>query len=361
MNTALGILGAFVVVVVLVDVVQTIVLPRRSPRWARPTSYLIAGLWLLWRAIGLRMQSRDGREGFLGSFGPLAVLLLLVGWAFCLVVGYGLLLDALPSQIHPAPRNLGEALYFAATALLTIGFGDIVATGGLARAVTLCAGGSGLGIFALVISFLYSLYGSFQQRETSVVVLEAAASAPPSGVTLLETYSHLGLLDELPRLFADWQVWAAQVLDSHLAFPILAYFRSSHENDSWVSSLGAVMDASTLVLTVVEGGPKGRAKLFQAVGGHCLEDLVQYMEVPAEDGVGIERSEFDEARQRLSRAGWELRDAEEAWADFSRLRSTYAGRVNALARYWATPPAQWIGDRSGLKHRHVRDPISTRL
>ena len=361
MSALAGILGTIIVVVVLVDVVQTIVVPRRSPRWTRPTSYPVAGLWLLWRAIGLRMNSRDGREGFLGSFGPLAVLLLLVGWAFWLIVGYGLMLDALPSQIHPAPRNLGEAIYFAATALLTIGFGDFVATGGLARAVTLLAGASGLGIFALVISFLYSLYGSFQQREVSVVVLEAAAGAPPSGVTLLEVYSRLGLLDDLPVLFADWQVWAAQVLDSHLAFPILAYFRSSHENDSWVSSLGAVMDASTLVLTVVEGGPKGRAKLFQAVGGHCLEDLVQYLKVPTEDGVGIERSEFEEARQRLARAGWELRDAEEAWSDFSHLRAAYAGRVNALAHYWAAPPAQWIGDRSELKHRHVRNPISPRL
>jgi hypothetical protein len=182
------------------------------------------------------------------------------------------------------------------------------------------------------------------------VVLEAGAGAPPSGVTLLETYALAGILDQLPKVFQDWQVWAAEVLDTHLAYPILAYFRSSHTNDSWISSLGAVMDASTLVLTTIEDGPKGWAKLSRAVGGHCLEDLVQYFQLPDEPELGVERQEFDEARQRLRRAGFRLQDADASWASFSRLRTEYAGRVNALARFWATPPAQWIGDRSPLRY-----------
>ena len=108
-------------------------------------------------------------------------------------------------------------------------------------------------------------------------MLEAGAGSPPSGVTLLETYAMAGILDDLPRVFEDWQAWAAEVLDSHLAYPVLAYFRSSHDNDSWISSLGAVMDAATLVLTTIEDGPKGWAKLSRAVGDHCLEDLVQQL------------------------------------------------------------------------------------
>jgi hypothetical protein len=145
------------------------------------------------------------------------------------------------------------------------------------------------------------------------------------------------------------------VLDSHLAYPILAYFRSSHDNDSWISSLGAVMDAATLVLTTIQGGPKGWAKLSRAVGGHCLEDLVLYFGLPVQPEVGLERAEFDEARRRLERAGFVLEDADQSWANFSRMRQGYAGRVNALARYWATPPAQWIGDRSPLKHPRLHE------
>ena len=180
-----GFFGAIVVVVILMDIAQSIVVPRRVPRWSRPTSFAVVFLWLLWRGIGIRLRSRELRETFLASFGPLAVILLLLVWAISLVLGYGLILEALRLQIRPPPENLSDAIYFAGTAFLTIGFGDLVPRGGGARVVALMAGGSGLGLFALVISFLYSLYGSFQEREVAVVALEASAGAPPSGVTML--------------------------------------------------------------------------------------------------------------------------------------------------------------------------------
>jgi hypothetical protein len=347
-----GLTGLLVVLAILFDVFLTVVVPRRAPltgRLLRVSWYLFPGLWGVWRRIGLRQASADRREAFLGNFGALVVVLLLVAWVSGLVVGYGLLLYALRDQIRPQPENLGAALYFAGTALLTLGFGDFVALGGTARLITLAAAAAGLGLFAVVFTLLFTLYGSFQRREVAVVVLEAAAGAPPSGVTLLETYASAGILDQLPQVFRDWQAWAAEVLDSHLAYPVLAYFRSSHDNDSWISSLGAVMDAATLVLTTIDDGPRGWAKLMRAVGGHCIEDLVMYFGLPDEPDVGVERAEFDEARRRLERAGFRLQDADQSWANFSRLRLDYAGRINALARHWATPPAQWIGDRSPLR------------
>jgi hypothetical protein len=317
---------------------------------------VIFRLWFLWRRLGLRFSDAERRESFLGSFAALAVMLLLAAWLAGLILGYGLLLDALRDQVRPVPENLGASVYFAGTSLLTLGFGDYTATTGWARLTTLCAAATGLGLFASTISLLFTLYGSFQRREVAVVVLEAGAGAPPSGVTLLETYALAGILDDLPRVFETWQAWAAEVLDSHLAYPVLAYFRSSHDNDSWISSLGAVMDAATLVLTTIEDGPKGWAKLSRAVGGHCLEDLVIQFRLRVETEVGLERAEFDEACHRLGRAGFRMRPADEAWEAFSRLRMEYAGRVNALARHWATPPAQWIGDRSPLRHTSVHAP-----
>ena len=348
-----GIAGLLVLVGILLDVFLTVVVPRRAPRTGplvRLSGYLIPGLWSVWRWIGLRQASADRREAILGSFGALMVILLLVTWIAGLVLGYGLLFDALRDQIRPTPENLGASLYFAGTALLTLGFGDFVAMGALARMLTLAAAATGLGVFATVITLLFTLYGSFQRREVAVVVLEAGAGAPPSGLTLLETYARAGIMAELSHVFRDWQAWAAEVLDSHLAYPILAYFRSSHDNDSWISSLGAVMDAATLVLTTIEDGPKAWAKLSRAVGGHCIEDLVLYFGLPVVPEVGLERAEFDEARVRLQQAGFQLQDAEQSWSNFSRLRQEYAGRINALARYWATPPAQWIGDRSPLRY-----------
>jgi hypothetical protein len=248
------------------------------------------------------------------------------------------------------PASLGTSLYFAGTSMLTIGFGDFVATAAPARFVSLAAGATGLGVFALVVTFLFSITAAFQRREVAVVALEAGAGAPPSGVTLLETYGLAGIRDDLSRVFERWQEWSAEVLDSHLAYPTLAFFRSSHDNDSWISSLGAVMDAATLVLTTIDGGPVGWAKMARWVGGHCIEDLVMYFHLPDQRQVGVELDEFRQARARLERAGWRLRPEEPSWEAFQRIRSEYAGRVNALAEYWASPPAQWIGDRSPLKH-----------
>jgi hypothetical protein len=344
--------GLLLVAFMFLDIFLTVVVPRRAPRTGgrlRLSRYVVFRLWQAWRWIGLRMNNGDRREEFLGSFGALSVMLLLVGWVAGLVIGYGLLFDAMHDQIRPPPENLGASLYFAGTSLLTLGFGDFVATGGWARLASLAAAATGLGIFAAVLTLLFTLYGSFQRREVAVVVLEAGAGAPPSGVTLLETYALAGILDDLPRVFETWQAWSAEVLDSHLAYPVLAYFRSSHDNDSWISSLGAVMDAATLVLTTIEDGPKGWAKLMRAVGGHCLEDLSQFFRLAEDLEVGVEQEEFLEACRRLQHAGFRLRDPDEAWVAFSRLRSEYAGRVNALARNWASPPAQWIGDRSPLK------------
>jgi hypothetical protein len=358
-----GLAGAVIVLVVLRDVFQTVVTPRPvSGRW-RLSRIAPLGLWRPWRWAALRLPSVRAREGALGSFGPLAVLISLVTWVLLLVLGYGLLLDSMRDQVRPRPPDFGSSLYFSATSLLTIGFGDFVATAGPTRVVALAAGATGLGVFAVVITFLFSLFAAFQRREVAVVTLEAAASAPPSGVTLLESYALAHLLGDLPRTLERWQLWAAEVLDSHLAYPVLAYFRSSHDNDSWISSLGAVMDAATLLLTTIDmkatpGAPEnlhGWAKLTRSVGGHCIEDLVLFFDLDGEHYVGVEEGEYQQARERLQRAGYALRPEADGWEAFQRLRSEYAGRVNALAGHWASPPAQWIGDRSPLRVRAQHD------
>ncbi|MCA1644785.1 MAG: potassium channel family protein, partial [Chloroflexi bacterium] len=175
-----GIAGVLVVVLVLLDVFLTVVVPRRAPRAGRHvrlSRYLVPGLWRGWRWVGLRMASADGREVFLGIYGALIVVVLLIAWVSGLVVGYGLMLDALHAQLRPEPDSFGSALYFAGTSLLTLGFGDFVAVGGMARLVALAAAATGLGLFALCITLLFTLYGSFQRREVAVVALEAGAGA----------------------------------------------------------------------------------------------------------------------------------------------------------------------------------------
>jgi hypothetical protein len=370
-----GTVGTLIVVGVLLDVFQSIVTPRPVGGRVRVSRYLLRGLWYLFRWVSFRIDAVGRREALLGSFGPFSVMAELFTWVVLLLLGYGLLIDSMRDQVKPTPPGFGDSLYFAATSMLTIGFGDYVATHAAARIVAILAGATGLGMFALVITFLYSLTQAFQRREVAVVTLEAGAGAPPSGVTLLETFALAGITQDLGRAFERWQAWAAEILDSHLAYPPLAYFRSSHDNDSWIGSLGAIMDAATLILTTVQEGPpgpgegagqgarqvvvplsaRGWAKLARSVGGHCIEDMVLYFRLPDGHDVGVEREEFRTARARLARAGYQLRPEPEAWESFSRLRSEYAMRINSLATYWASPPAQWIGDRSPLRYRARHD------
>jgi Ion channel len=357
-----GAAGLLVVIAVLLDVFQSVVTPRPTAGRFRLARYINRSLWALTRWVALRGPLLSRREALLGSFGPAVVLVQLTVWILLLVCGYGLILDGLRDQIRPHPPDYLTSMYLAGTSLTTIGFGDYVATTALARGVTLAAGATGLGVVALVVTFLFSLYGAFNRREVEVVALEAAAGAPPSGVALLESFGMAGVMGDLPQLFQSWQRWSAEVLDTHLAYPVLTYFRSSHDNDSWIGSLGAIMDAGTLMLTTVdyEGDPllracKGWARLSMAVGGHCIEDLT--IAFGLDDGryVGVELEEYREARSRLERVGYPLHPEAEAWAAFQDIRADYAGRINELARHFVIPPALWIGDRSPLRH-HTGHP-----
>src|SRR5262249_23937208 len=159
---------------------------------------------------------------------------------FGLMLGYALILHALRAQLHPSSLNFGTALYASGVSLLTVGFGDIVPTGGLARVVELVTAASGPALIGLVLALIFTLYQSFQRREALITTLDASAGAPPSGVRLLETYGALDMQDQLPALFRAWELWTAEVLDTHLCYPWLTYFRSSHDNESWISALGAV-------------------------------------------------------------------------------------------------------------------------
>lgn len=340
--------GVLVLVVVAADVFETIVVPRPSPGPHRLSRYLVKSTWRIWRWVGARTRSGLARDGFYGLYAPGAAILLLSAWLALLVLGFGLLFFALRADLAPAPTDLGTSLYFAGTSILTLGFGDVVAEGLLARSVSIVAAASGLGVVALVITFLFSLNASYQRREALVVTLSTRAKAPPSAVVLLETYAKLGMVTELPALFVAWETWAAEVLDSHVAYPLLGYFRSSHDNTSWLSALGAVLDACALVLTTIEGIPRGQAELTKRGGAHLVEDISNIIGLQG-DGSLVGQAEFDEAYERLRQVGYQLGDADESWHRFERGRATYAGRLDALAAFWATPATAWIGDRTAAR------------
>ena len=356
--------GVAVVVLVMHDVFQSVVVPRWSSRRFRIAPHLFETSWNGWRRLGARYEVGDAREDFLGMFAPLALMISLVAWVLLLISGYGLCFWALREQTEPHIQSFGEAFYMAGTTLITIGYGDFASVGGTARVVSLAAGASGLAIFALVISFLFTLYGAVEARETRVLMLDARAGSPPSGVALLQAYVELDLLSTLPQFFEEWEEWSARVLQSHIAYPILPFFRSSHDRESWIASLGAVLDAATLLISTVESGPNcgdqplGAAKLMVRLGTHTLIDLGHYFGLRFEEAnkahphAGVERGEWEFARRQLEKSGFVLREAEESWGLFIKYRSPYAPYLNELAKHLAAPPTQWIGDRSSISLYH---------
>jgi len=345
--------GLTLVWIVLRDLFVGIVVPRPARGALRPSNLLTRWSWRFWRWVGTRSNDSAVREARLGAFAPANLILLLIAWVVGLIIGYGLVLNAIREQLHPVPPNLGTTLYFSAVSLLTIGYGDVVPVGPVARAIALIEGATGLGVVAVVISLLFSLYGSFQRREVLIITLDALAGAPPSGVVLLENSLHHNMIEHLEDTFDEWKVWSSEVLESHLAYPILAYFRSSHDNESWISAIGAVLDATVLVLTTVEDVPRGPARLMYSVGTHLVEDLSWFFRTSHMHEVGIERFEFDQACERLATAGFTMTDREIAWGKFSELRAAYAVPLNEMGRYWSIPPTLWIGDRSYLPHRET--------
>ena len=343
--------GIALVVITLADLFQVVVVPRSTGRRYRVSFYVWRSTWLVWPALGWRLYPTDSdrREEFLAIFAPFMLIALLGVWVALLVLGFAMLSWGLRAGLTPANPSFGTTLYFAGTSLLTIGFGDVVGRTAGPRLVAVLAGLAGLSLLSITTAYLFAIFGSFQRREMFVVTVAARAGTPPSGVNLLAIAGYSMTRDDLPALMIDAQRWCALVMESHLAYPALAFFRSSHDDQSWIGTLGTLLDAATLLMTTVAGAKDGQARIMYNVGRHATRDLATYFQAGGDDkAVGIERSEFDHACDRLVAAGYELQDRDEAWLHFSDLRAAYAAHLNELARLFAIPPIAWVGDRSAI-------------
>ncbi len=350
MDAAIIIVGALLIVWVLSDIFFAVLVPRPVSVRGRVSVMYIRALWPFWRSAGLAMRNVERRDSFLGIFAPFVLISLLALWEACIIVGFALILYGLRGEVKPPLQNFGEAFYFAGTSFTTIGFGDFVGATLATRLISILAGATGLGTVAVVLTYLFSIITSFQRREINVLMTDARAGAPPSGVAFLASYAELEIRPDMSAAFAEMQPWVAGILDSHLSYPILFYFRSTHDNASWIAALGATLDAATLLITTVDGEPIGQASLLVELGTHATHDIADYFGMRITGDAGVERREFDDALARLSASGYALKNADDSWRDFCRIRRRYAEALNGIARYWAIPPSLWIGDRSSLRH-----------
>jgi Ion channel len=343
--------GVVLLLATFYDLFQSVVLPRPAVRTVRLARFIVVPMWGIWKWAFNRGGRIDRSEARLAAFGPIALITLFVVWALALILGYALLYDGLGDMFRPALADFPTAFYVSATTLVPLSYGDFVPEEGVARLVVILESATGVAVAALAITLLFELYGSFRSREESVVALDALAGAPPSAVQLLETAAQHGMDGALKETFDEWRRWSAMVLESHLAYPLLVYFRSSHDNEAWINSFVAVMDAAVLILSSSDHPSKGAAKMMFTVGNHLVEDMTWVLRLKTENDPIIERAEYAAAIARLKAAGILVNDGAAAWEQFAHYRSKYASAVNQMATSLLAPPAQWVGDRSYLPHR----------
>jgi ion channel len=355
--------GVVLLAITFYDLFQTVVLPRPAVRKYQLARMIVRPMWRVWKWVSLRSSRIDRSESRMASFAPIALIMLVLIWAVGLVVGYALLEYGVRDQFQPEMEDFPEAIYVSAATLVPLAFGDIIPTQGLSRLIIVLESANGVAFGAAAITLLFELYGSFRAREEAVVALDALAGAPASAVQLLETAKKPGMDGILRETFEEWRKWSAMVLESHLAYPLLIYFRSSHDNEAWINSFGAVMDASALIMSSVEADPTaGSAKLMATVGDHLVEDITWLLFRAQLDAVPIiERSEYEAAIARLKAAGYNAHDGDAHWQKFVAMRSKYAMFLNRMAQLLSAPPAPWVGDRSYVPHRERprRRPVST--
>jgi hypothetical protein len=280
-HVAAFIAGLFCCLGVALDAFQTIVLPRRPTGRFQITRLFFVATWNPWVAFAERTRNKKMREQVYSVYGPLCLLLLLLLWAVLLIFGFAFFYfslrspfaDAMLGQNASAWAKFRTDLYVSGTTLFTLGLGDVVPHSLRARALIIFESGVGLGFVALVIGYLPVLYQAFSHREVSVALLDARAGSPPNAAELLRRHGFEGGEAALEALLAEWERWSAEILESHISYPILCYYRSQHDNQSWLSALVAILDTCALLISVIEGTPSRQAQLTFVMARHALIDL----------------------------------------------------------------------------------------
>ena len=342
------IVGCFLIVTVIIDSFQTVILARRPSRRWRISRAFYQSSWKIYSAIGRRIKSDRRRETYLGTFGALSLVSLFVLWACGLIFAFALLQWAAGSRLLEGSSNFGTDIYFSAATFFTLGSPEP----GTVWVKALIVGEVGLGysFLALVIGYLPVFYTSFSNRELRISLLDSRAGSPPhAGELLLRQGANP---DKLERQLADWEEWAAELLESHLSYPVLAYFRSQHSNQSWLSTLTTIVDASAVVMVASKDDLKRQAEMSFAIGQHAMKDLTAVFRKnphpPHTDRLPSE--EFNRMRLRLADGPIPLQFDDDSEAALRLLRDSYEPYAHVLSEHFMMPLPRWIP--AGLVHHN---------
>jgi hypothetical protein len=338
--------GVVLIAIVLWDTFETVVLPRLVTRRIRLARLYFRFAWIAWSAIARLIKARRRREKFLGYFGPLFMLMLIILWATGLIMGFALLLwGAGAITATPAgPHGLATYIYLSGTSFFTLGLGDVAPGTSCGRFLVALEAGLGFGFLALVISYLPLLNQSFSQREVTISLLDSRAGSPPTAAEMLRRHQHHGNLDDLRQVLHSWERWSAELLESHLSFPVLARFRSHHDSQSWIGSLAAILDTCAFVLASLENTCTRQAQFTFAMARHTLVDLAQVFSCPPlhPEQSRLSSEDFASLCNLLASEGIVMRERKEIEQGLSELRMMYEPYLYAMSRYFLVSLPPWI-------------------
>jgi len=340
------VLGIFCVLGVLFDAFQTIILPRRATGVIRLTRWFFITTWRPWRFVARRIRTPRTRETAFSFYGPLSLILLLALWAAVMVLGFGLLYFSIGIPFYDLRQHPGflSDLYVSGATIFTLGPTDAGPLHPVARWLMVLESGTGFGFLAIIMGYFPVLYSAFSRREVSISLLDARAGSPPTAAELMRRHVQPGAAEALSVLLIEWERWSAELLESHISFPLLCYFRSQHTNQSWLSALTAILDTSSLLVAGVQGHEARQAQLTFAMARHALVDLTQVLGLTplrnTPDRLPSER--YNQLYGLLCQGGVRMcrdNDAEHRLAEMRRLYEPWG---EALSGYFSMPLPPWI-------------------
>jgi hypothetical protein len=338
--------GIACILAVLLDAFKTIILPRRATGRFRITRIFYILTWKPWVFLTQQLHDPRKRESVFSYYGPLSLIFLLIVWAAGMIFGFALIFYSLGSPFNDAMLKHGfrSDLYVSGTTIFTLGLGDVTPSNVWTRALTILEAGTGFGFLAVVMGYFPVLYGAFSRREVSIALLDARAGSPPTAAELLRRHSYEGADNALSLLLVEWERWSAELLESHISYPLLCYFRSQHSNQSWISALTAILDTSALLIAGVRGHEARQAQLTFAIARHAMVDLAQIFSLAplnqAADRLPLKR--YEELYNLLCQSGVSVCRDGHSFERLRDMRAMYEGYAEALSAYLRMPLPPWI-------------------
>jgi len=353
LRIAAVVVGASIALAVLVSAIETVVLPRSGFTRITRVVFAVMHRVLVHPRSALTARSRE-------LYAPASLVSLPLVWMLSITVGFAFIFWGLHAGSFPF------SIEISGSSLFTLGFSKPDKTGLVW--LTFIEATIGLGLVALLISYLPTIYSAYNERVKGILVLRALAGQPPDATDLLVNLSRIQ--SETGGVWNNICTWIIDIEQSHRSFPALCYFPEQTAGQSWVASLGTVLDSAALEVALDEhaegiagsrlaltyGIPAvvriGRAASLPLDAPTNLEDLLASGEDRTGD-ISWTRAEFDEATDALVTGGVVERPADPgaAWPKFAAIRAGYDRALCGLAGLTGAVAAPRTTDRPAVVGR----------